>query len=213
MIKVAITDDHPLIVDGLCNALKSDPEFSIIGCYDTGARLFQGLRKELPDVLLLDLQLPDKNGQELVPLLLNDYPNLHILILSAMDSSPFVRELIKSGCRGYLLKSSTNQSQLIRAIKQVFAGELFIEPKLKEQLLEDMLATNRLVNKLNPKITQREKEVLKLISKEYSNQEIADQLFVSSRTIETHRYNLLQKLEVKNTVGLLRVAKQLGLVE
>ncbi len=213
MIKVAITDDHLIVVDGLCNALKNDPELRIVGCYYNGAQLLQGIRQQVPDVLLLDLQLPDKNGKELVPLLLRDYPKLRILILSGLDAPPYIKEMIKKGCRGYLLKATASQALLISAVKQVYAGELFLEPGLKEQLLQDMLNNSRRVNKINPRITQREKEILRLICKEYSNQEIADKLFVSLRTIETHRYNLFQKLEVKNTVGLVRIAEQMGLLD
>ena len=213
MIKVAITDDHPVVIDGLRSALQPQQGIIITGTYLNGAELFIGLKEQLPDVLLLDLQLPDKNGNELVPLLLKQYPALHILILSGMESSPYIREMMQKGCKGYLLKSTTNQSVLVAAIKQVFEGGLFLDAALKEQLLQEMLVTKRRANKINPKITQREREVLGLIVKEFSNQEIADQLFISLRTVEMHRYNLLQKLEVKNTAGLVRIAVQMGLLD
>lgn len=213
MIKVAITDDHPVVIDGLKTALSLDPAINITGTYMNGADLFTGLKEQMPDVLMLDLQLPDKNGSELVPLLLKQYPSLHILILSGVESSPYIREMMQKGCKGYLLKSTSNQATIINAIKQIYDGEIFLDATLKEQLLREMLVTQRKANKLNPRITQREKEVLNLIVKEYSNQEIADKLFISLRTVETHRYNLLQKLEVKNTAGLLRVATQMGLIE
>ncbi len=211
MIKVAITDDHPIVIDGLCTALQLLPDMLITGTYQNGTELFRGLKEQLPDVLLLDLQLPDKNGNELVPLLLKQYPGLHILILSGMESSPYIKEMMQKGCKGYLLKSSTNQSILATAIRQVYEGELYLDASLKEQLLREMLVSKRRANNLNPKVTQREREVLSLIAREYSNQEIADKLFISLRTVETHRYNLLQKLDVKNTAGLLRVAAELGL--
>lgn len=213
MIKVAITDDHPLVIDGLRTALQLQPDIEIIGTYLSGMELFNGLKNQVPDVLLLDLQLPDKNGSELVPLILQQHPEMHILILSGMESSPYIKEMMRKGCKGYLLKGSTNQSILVNAIRQVYNGELFIDATLKEQLLMEMLVTKRKANKINPKITQREKEVLRLVAKECSNQEIADQLFISLRTVETHRYNLLQKLDVKNTAGLLRAATEMGLLE
>ncbi len=146
-----------------------------------------------------------------MPLLLQQYPNLHILILSGIESSPNIKEMIQKGCKGYLLKSTTNQSILITAIKQVYAGELFLDGKIKEQLLQEMLVSRRAANKFNPKITRREKEVLSLIAKGYSSQEIAEHLFISLRTVDTHRYNLLQKLDAKNTAGLLRAATEMGL--
>ena len=211
MIKVAFTDDHPIVIDGLRTALQPYSDIIITGAYRNGAELFMGLKEQLPDVLLLDLQLPDKSGRELVPLILQQYPNLHIIILSGIESSPNIKEMIQKGCKGYLLKSTTNQAILMTAIKQVYAGDLFLDSRIKEQLLQEMLVSKRSANKLNPKITRREREVLGLIAKGFSSQEIADFLFISLRTVDTHRYNLLQKLDVKNAAGLLRAAIEMDL--
>lgn len=211
MIKLAITDDHPLVIDGLLNALNDVPDIVITGTYNNGASLLSGLQEILPDVLLLDLQLPDKKGTELVPILLQQYPHLHILILSGIESSPYIREMMQKGCKGYLLKSNTDKVVLTGAIREVYNGGIYLEASLKEQLLHEMLIVKRKIDKLSPRITRREREVLNLIMKELTNQEIADKLFISLRTVETHRYNLLQKLDAKNTAGLLRIAREMGL--
>jgi DNA-binding NarL/FixJ family response regulator len=211
MIRVTITDDHPLVIDGLLNALQDVPDISITGAYRSGAELFKGLQVKQADVLLLDLQLPDRSGAELVPILLQQYPDTRILILSSIESAPYIKEMMQKGCKGYLLKSNTGKSTLIAAIKEVYEGGIYLEASLKEQLLHEMLVARRKSNKLHPKITQREREVLNLITEELSNQEIADRLFISLRTVETHRYNLLQKLNAKNTAGLLRIARQMGI--
>lgn len=211
MIKLAITDDHPMIIDGLLNALRDVPDIEVTGTYNNGAGLLKGLQTHPSDVLLLDLQLPDRNGSELVPVLLQQYPDLHILILSGIESSPYIKEMMQKGCKGYLLKSSTIKSSLIEAIHVVNEGGIYLEPMLKEQLLHEMLIAKRKSARLQPTITQREREVLNLIIEELSNQEIADRLFISLRTVETHRYNLLQKLNAKNTAGLLRIARQMGM--
>jgi DNA-binding NarL/FixJ family response regulator len=211
MIKIAITDDHPIVIDGLLNALHNVPDIEVAATYNNGAALLKGLH-ELPiDVLLLDLQLPDKNGAELVPLILSQHPDTHILILSGVESSSYIKEMIQKGCKGYLLKSNTDKTKLIAAIQEVYKGGIYLEHAVKEQLLHEMLIAKRKLDKINPKITQRELEILQLIMEELNNQEIADRLFISLRTVETHRYNLLQKLNAKNTAGLLRIARQMGI--
>jgi DNA-binding NarL/FixJ family response regulator len=211
MIRVAITDDHPIVIDGLLNAFGDVKDISIAGTYNNGADLLKGLQTKPADVLLLDLQLPDRNGSELAPILLQQYPDIRIIILSGIESTPYIKEMMQKGCKGYLLKSNTVKPVLIEAIKEVYNGGIYIEASIKEQLLHEMLIAKRKLDKLNPKITQRELEVLNLIMEELSNQEIADRLFISLRTVETHRYNLLQKLNAKNTAGLLRIARQMGI--
>jgi DNA-binding NarL/FixJ family response regulator len=195
----------------LLNAFGDVKDISIAGTYNNGADLLKGLQTKPADVLLLDLQLPDRNGSELAPILLQQYPDIRIIILSGIESTPYIKEMMQKGCKGYLLKSNTVKPVLIEAIKEVYNGGIYIEASIKEQLLHEMLIAKRKLDKLNPKITQRELEVLNLIMEELSNQEIADRLFISLRTVETHRYNLLQKLNAKNTAGLLRIARQMGI--
>jgi len=212
-IKVAITDDHPLVVEGLQNVLRAHPNISVIATYSSGDALLKGIKKEVPDVLLLDFQLPDKAGNELAHILVEAYPELRILVLSSMESAFHVKSMLQQGCMGYLLKSTTDHQMLIQAIEAVYAGKLFLDPSLKEELLYDMVKAKQRNEKAQFRLTLREKEILQLIVAEYSNPEIADKLFLSLRTVEAHRYNLLQKLKVKNTVGLVKVAIQMGLIE
>lgn len=206
MIKVSVTDDHLIVIDGLKNTLSAHKDIRITGTYRNATELLAGLQKETPDVLLLDLQLPDKSGKEIVPHLLMQYPKLHILILSGLESSSYIKEMMHKGCKGYLFKSTADQDTLIEAIRTVYNGELFLDVALKEQLLQEMLSAKRKVSNLKPVLTRREKEILRLIASEYNNQQIADMLFISLRTVETHRYNLMQKLNVKNMAGLVKEA-------
>lgn len=211
MIRIAITDDHPIVISGLIDAFQDISGIIITGTYHNGAELLKGLQASPADILLLDLQLPDRNGAELVPVILQQHPGIRIIILSGVESSPYIKEMMQKGCKGYLLKSNTVKAILLEAVKEVYEGGIYIETSVRDQLLHEMLITKRKVEKLNPKITQREREVLNLIMKELSNQEIADRLFISLRTVETHRYNLLQKLNAKNTAGLLRIAREMGM--
>ena len=163
MIKIAITDDHPIVIDGLLNALHNVPGMEVVATYNNGAELLKGLQEQFVDVLPLDLQLPDRNGAELVPIILNQYPDMHILILSGVESSAYIKEMIQKGCKGYLLKSNTGKPTLIAAIHEVYKGGVYLESAVKEQLLHEMLIAKRKLDKINPKITQRELEVLHLI--------------------------------------------------
>ncbi len=210
-VKVVITDDHKLVAEGLKNILTLDKNFSVIAVYASGNDLLSGLAKAQPDVLLLDLQLPDYTGNELVRIITRQYPAVRILILTSMEALFHVKDVMQHGASGYLTKDA-EPAVLLRAIEQVYAGETFLEGELKEALFNNMLKTNRQIVKMPP-LTQREKEVLELLVAEYTSQEIADKLFLSPRTVESHRLSLFQKLDVKNSVGLVKKALQLGLVE
>ena len=211
-IRIVITDDHPLAVSGLTAMLQPFREIEICAAYHTGIALIDGLKKELPDVLLLDIMLPDIPGQELASKISKAYPSVGILALSSLDAPAIVASMMRKGCKGYLLKD-TDQHTLRKAIHEVYNGNEFIEPSLKEHLVKQLTGIKKSSNHVLPDISRREKEILELIVAECTTQEIADKLFISYRTVENHRYSLLQKLDVKNTAGLVRMALQLGIVE
>lgn len=211
-IKVALTDDHLMLLDGIRNALSEEPDIEITGAYQSAQELFSEIYKSPPDILLLDLQLPDKTGQEIVAELARALPSVRIIILSGIESPLMIQEMMKEGCRGYLLKTAASKKQIVSAIRTVYKGQLFLEPLIQERLLRDVLETKRAPRIGNRKLTARERDVLQLIAMEYNNQEIADKLYISLRTVENHRHNLIQKLEVKNAIGLVKAAMELGLV-
>jgi DNA-binding NarL/FixJ family response regulator len=211
-IKVAITDDHPLATAGIISMLQPFPNIEIAAIYHSAAALLEGLAGAQPDILLLDILLPDKSGKDLAPFLKETYPQLKVIALTSLDAPVMVSGMMRRGCKGYLLKD-TSPEILLNAIEEVYAGKEFIEPSIQEKLLKNLLNFSNNKTKVVPEITLREKEVLHLIAEENTTQEIADKLFISFRTVENHRYSLMQKLEVKNTVGLVKVAIRLGLVE
>lgn len=210
-IKVSIADDHPLILSGLQNVLLHFPEVEVIATYENGDELIKGIAQQMPDVLILDIQMPGKNGTEIASIISKKYPNVKILALTILENNYYIKTMLRNGALGYLLKNS-KQEILLEAIKTVYRGEQYIEPSLKERVWRDMMKTGNQIE-LQPKLSRREKEILQLIANEYTSQEIADKLFLSLRTIETHRLNLLLKLGMKNTAGLVKIAVQLGLVE
>ncbi len=210
-IKIAIADDHPLVVSGLRNILPSYPHIQLAATYPDGEKLLAGLEGELPDVLILDIHLPGKNGDELVPVILKKYPDLKILTLTNFDSTLYVQTMFTHGVRGYILKSAENE-ELIQAIEIVFAGEEFIEPSMKEKM--DHIAS-KIKKSVTSKssLTNREKEILQMVVDGSTNQDIAEKLFLSVKTVENYRNNIMMKLEVTNAAMLVKKALRLGLAE
>jgi DNA-binding NarL/FixJ family response regulator len=155
------------------------------------------------------MQLPDLQGPELAQKVLQQYPKIKIIILSSQDVIIQVKKMLRIGCMGYLLKDA-DDSVIAEAIDTVYKGGRYLSPRLNHELIEDSFKGNR--KQQNVLLSRREKEVLKLIVDEYTNQEIADQLFLSMHTVENHRISLLHKLNVKNTAGLVRVALENGLL-
>ncbi len=213
-IKVVITDDHPLAISGIQNMISYFPDIQVIGTYTSGDELLASLQNKQPDVLLLDILMPGKTGKDVAEEIMKNYPGIRILVLTSLDAPSHIEGMLRRGCAGYLLKNTDPQT-LADAIGEVYRGGQFMDPSLKEQLVKNVLKLQGGDNTdfVVPKLTQREREILKLIIEEYTSQEIADKLFVSLRTVDFHRYNLMQKLDVKNTVGLIKVSLRMGLLE
>ncbi len=208
--KIAITDDHEMIRNGIDSLLENYPDILIINKYADAKETIFGLEKELPDVLLLDINLPDTNGVDLCKVLIKSYPNLKIIALSNYDETSFVKRILKNGASGYLLKN-TNSEELVEAIKSVLKGEQYLQRDIKKKLLNRSIGQT-VSNGLKPNLTRREKEVLICISQELTIQETALKLFISPKTVETHRMNLMSKLGARNSVGLIKLAMEKDLL-
>ena len=203
-IKVAITDDHRLVLEGIQSMLDGLDGISVVGTYKDAAETIKHISKDKPDVLLLDINLPDINGIDLCKKLLKKDKNLKILALTNFDESSFVRRILNNGAHGYLLKN-TDKPELLEAIKKVLQGEQFIQADIKTKLLNRALGKKSSTS-LTPKLTRREHEVLVAISEELTTQEIAKKLFISPKTVESHRMNLMTKLGAKNSIGIIKNA-------
>lgn len=211
-IKISITDDHPLVISGIKNMLSQYAYIEIIGAYKNGTDLLEDLKKNVPDILLLDIQMPGKTGDEIAGIIQKKYPQVRIIALTGFDTPFYVRSMMQNGCKGYLLKN-TDQKTLLKAIDAVYKGEEYIDEGLKEELLNNFLKLKKQKTSTSPILTRREKEVLKLIVNEHTSREIAEQLFLSLRTVEKYRLQLLQKLKVRNTAGLVKIALELNLID
>lgn len=212
-IRVYIVDDHPLAIEGLHNILKSTKEFIVSGTFSNGNDLLQSLELSLPDILLMDILLPDCDGITLMQKIKKLYPDLKVVAITSLDAPIYIKSMLRFGCKGYILKN-TDKATLVSAIKAVYAGEEYIQTQLKEKIVNSFVyaRTEKPVTAL-PMLTKREKEVLELIMTEMSSHDIAEKLFLSIRTIESHRFNLYKKLNVNNTVALVKTALSLGLTK
>ncbi len=208
-IRIAIADDHPMIIDGLKHMLAAQPHISLEAIYNTGEALLEGLGRQQPELLLLDIQLPGITGDQLVPIITRKFPDIKILTLTSNDSALYIYNMLKAGVKGYILKNSAS-AHIIKAIEAVYKGEQYLEPALREKL--DRFAI-KMKNKegLKPSLTAKEKEVLLLTIEGYSIQEIAEKIFLGQRTVEYYRSNLLLKLDARNLADLIRKALEHGL--
>jgi DNA-binding NarL/FixJ family response regulator len=209
MITLGIVDDHSLIISGLAHMLSDQPDYPIMFTATDGKQLMSELEHEVPDVLLLDIELPDANGIELCTAVLKKYPTLHIIALTNHDEVVYVRKMMRNGAKGYLLKG-TDKTNLLTAIDTVARGEQFLDRQIERAILQQTISGKR--TSVEVKLTKRENEILALVANEYSNQEIADKLFLSVRTVESHRHSLNHKLNIKNSAGLVKEAYLRGLI-
>ncbi len=202
--RIAITDDHEMVLKGIETMLSDTAKIKVVGTYKDASETMAKLENDQPDVLLLDINLPDINGIDLCKKLVKTHPNLKIIALTNFDEGSFVKRIINNGAHGYLLKN-TDKTELIEAIKTVLSGEQYLQKDIQKKLLNQAIGKAP-SNSLNIKLTRREKEVLQAISEELTTQEISEKLFISPKTVETHRMNLMSKLGAKNSVGMIKIA-------
>lgn len=204
-IKLFIVDDHYMVIEGIHSLLQNEKDIEWMGHATNAASCLAFLQHHQPDVILMDINLPDKSGIDLCSEVKEKYPSVFVIGLSTFNQQSFIQKMMYNGASGYVLKNATQQ-ELMEAIHTVVKGKEFLS-------FDAALALRKPDNQNNtPVITRREKEVLELIANGMTNNEIALQLFISSTTVDTHRKNLLAKLGAKNTASLIRIAAQLQLV-
>ncbi len=214
MIKILIADDHTMFSDGVDSILATEPDMEVIGKTPTGSGVFEIVEKKETDLILLDVNLLDMSGIEVAKKISKEKPHIKILAISMFNEESFVGEILKQGARGYILKN-TDKEELLKAIRTVYNGETFFSEEVTKTIMRGLLKNQNSgenKSKINPKISRREKEVLELIVQEYTTQEIADKLFISLKTVESHRSSLLAKMEARNSVGLVRIAINKGII-
>lgn len=205
MINILVADDHQLLIDGLKSTLEGLEDIIVVAEANDGYKVLEKLREDIQvDVILMDINMPKLDGLQCTKMVTKEFPEVKVIALSQYDEKRFVKRMVKNGAAGYLLKDSSRDI-LEKAIRTVHGGEKYFSDKLSMQLVAQELKMED-TKSLFPKLTEREREILNLIGREYSTQEIADALHISFHTVESHRANLMYKAGVKNTAGLIRWA-------
>jgi DNA-binding NarL/FixJ family response regulator len=210
-IKVLIADDHQILLDGIKAILDKDKALQVVGTASNGLEVLEFLKTEKVDVLLLDLQMPVMDGLETTMHVSKSFPDVKVVMLTTNDEGSIITSLFKVGAAGYLLKNASKE-YLLKGIKDAYAGHRVISSHLTDKMIESLLEKPKSKKAELPKITKREIEVVKLIAEEYTTQEIANQLFVSTNTVATHKRNLFVKMDVKNSVGMVKKAVDWGII-
>lgn len=211
MIKVLLADDHQILLDGIKSILDQAENLEVVGTASNGLQVLEFLKNGTADVLLLDLIMPLMDGLETTVHVKKKYPKVKILMLTTNDEGSIITSIFKEGASGYLLKNASQQT-LIQGIKDAYIGKKVLSPHLTAKMIESLNQKSKPRQNGIPKITKRELEVIQLIAQEYTTQQIADTLFVSTNTVATHKRNLFVKMDVKNSVGMIRKASDWGLI-
>lgn len=206
-IKVIVADDHAIVRAGLRTLITSEMDLELVGEATGGLDAVEKVHQYSPDVLVLDISMPDMDGLEVIRMLKQEGENCAILVLTVHEDEALLREAIRLGAGGYILKHAA-ESELISAIRSVFRGELCIHPKMIRSLLQPEPSVTAKEPSTLDKLTSREEEVLKLIVQGYTNKQVAEELGISIRTAEGHRASLTEKLGMRSRVDLLRYARE-----
>jgi DNA-binding NarL/FixJ family response regulator len=209
-IRVLVVDDHAVVRSGIRLLLGREPDIEPVGEAGTGREAIFEARTHNPDVVLMDVVMPDQTGLEALPQLLHEHPDTKVLLLSMQDDPRYVREAFAAGASGYILKEAAD-AEVVTAIREVAKGGRYVNPELGARLVEAEAAAER--RAAADPLSDREREILRLLALGHTNQEIARQLYISVRTAETHRAHIMRKLNVSSRADLVRYAMANGLLD
>jgi len=211
--RIVIAEDHTILREGLRSLLSSHPEFEMVGEAEDGREAIRCVEKFKPDLVLTDLSMPRMNGMDAIKEIKRRNPKTKVLVLTVHKAEEYILSTFKAGADGYLLKDSTH-TELVLAVKKVLSGKPYLSPEVSEKVIEGYLEGKKTlkVQTSFETLTSREREILKLIAEGYRNKEIADDLCISVKTVEKHRANLMEKLNLHNVQALTAFAIEKGLV-
>ena len=207
-IKVFLIDDHQIVLDGLKLMLDYSPKINCIGIATSGPNAIAVLHHITPDVILLDIEMPDLNGIETCKRIKKKYPSIKIIALTMLIERSIIQNMLEAGAEGFLIKNAS-QDEVVKAIHLVNGGSTYYSEEVRKIIHSKVKSKS---GKTLPKLSRRETEILRLIIQENTTQEIASQLFISPGTVETHRKNIMRKFQAKNVVGVVKIALENNLV-
>jgi DNA-binding NarL/FixJ family response regulator len=215
-LKILLVDDHPMIRIGIKSLLEGEKNIVLIDEATDGDECLEKLETNNYDVIIMDIKMPKKTGIDTTKEIVKKYTNAKVLALSMHDEQDYIVKMLQAGAKGYLLKNTTKE-ELLKAVESVSRGENYFSNDVSSIMLSKYIykefPSAKKEYKSDVQLTRRETEIIKMISEELTNADIAEKLGISVRTVDTHRRNLLQKLDVKNTAGLVRFALQNGLLD
>lgn len=204
-IRIMLVDDHALIREGISNSLTNQAHIEVVAQACSGEEALVKLEDQSVDVVIMDISMKGMGGVEATRQITGRYPGVHVLVLTIYNEETRIIDMLRAGASGYILKS-TNMRELLEAIEVVAKGESYFAKDVSARIMNQFRKRKSANETVEVHLTKREKQILKLIAEEFTNHEIAERLFISSRTVDTHRRNLVQKLNAKNTAGLVRYA-------
>ncbi|WP_026712224.1 response regulator transcription factor [Flavobacterium filum] len=213
-IRIYLADDHQVLIDGILAVLKTNPKIEVVGYSLNGMNLVDTVHQKKADILIMDINMPQKDGIEVLKEFSDKGFSCKVIVLSSYDDFKLIKEVLKLGASGYLSKQCAGDS-IMEAIESVAAGQDYFSKNIQEKIFSSLTGNTSASENYeitNTLLTDRELEILKLISMEYSGKEIGEELFISANTVETHRKNLIKKLNVKNTIGLVKYAIKHNLI-
>ena len=211
--KIVIAEDHTILREGLRMLLSSNPDFEVVGEAQDGLEAIRSVEAYKPDLVLMDLSMPRMNGVGAIQEIKKQSPSTKILVLTVHKTEEYILTTLKAGADGYVLKDTTH-SELMLAIENVFSGRSYLSPGISEKVIEGYLEGRKTVKSSTSwdTLTQREREILKMIAEGYKNKDIADYLCISAKTVEKHRANLMKKLDLHSASSLTAFAMDKGLI-
>jgi DNA-binding NarL/FixJ family response regulator len=213
-LRIVVADDHPLMRRGICDLLESEPDWKVVAEASNGREAVEAMTRSKPDVLVIDLAMPELNGLTATREILRALPKTEVVLLTMHNTEQVIREVLESGARGFVLKSDAGQN-LVAAVKAVAAGKPFFTPNVADVVLKGYLRFNsKSGSRANlPVLTTRELQVVQLLAEGKANKAVANAMQISVKTVEAHRSNINRKLSIKTTSDLVRYAVRNGIVD